>query len=199
MKKSASTLTSKCYRAETFCSYDAELPVECDDEYMTEDAEGVAQFRQPSHIPSMMVYLKYHVKLLDILSLALRALYSTEKSRIQIGLVGENWQTEVVTQLDSSLNEWQNTLPPIREQFIHVQEHSMSYIFSNIVLYDPKEPDPYRFARASNLYICRRVVQIQIHRPLMSRAGPMMRSSSSIICVGAARYFHFVSFPKRKC
>ena len=92
-------------------SFDADLPAECDDEYIVESADGSILFMQPADKPSKMMYLTCLGRLQDILSVALRALYSTTKSRIQMGLTGEKWRQGVVSELDSALNKWLDTIP----------------------------------------------------------------------------------------
>jgi hypothetical protein len=60
--------------------------------------------------------------------------------------------------------------------------------FKHIVRWDPNQEDSNIFACSSDLYVCYRIVQIQIHRPLMARTAV---SSSSIVCATSARYDRF--------
>jgi hypothetical protein len=57
---------------------------------------------------------------MEIIGFMSRTLYSTKKSRILSGLVGEEWERRVVTQLDSSLNGWKDSLPSHRESLLYV-------------------------------------------------------------------------------
>ena len=95
-------------------SFDADLPAECDDEYIVQTGDGSILFMQPINKPSRMLFLTCTGRLQDILSVALRALYSTTKARAQMGLTGERWQPDVVSELDSALNRWLDTVPEHR-------------------------------------------------------------------------------------
>lgn len=151
---------------------------------MFEDESGMLICQQPADKISVITFTIYHCKLVEILGVALRAFYSTDKARKQMGLVGDHWENDVVADLDSQLNEWLDSLPKACEHstFLSFPRNTLT---TEIVRWDPSEPDPTVFALSSNLYISYRVVQIQIHRPLMARTG---MSSSSIICATSARY-----------
>ena len=172
-------------------SFDADLPAECDDEYIVESADGSILFMQPADKPSKMMYLTCLGRLQDILSVALRALYSTTKSRIQMGFTGEKWRQGVVSELDSALNKWLDTIP----------QHCELRVSSRRYLQDT-ETFPCRTVRWSEaqqqtnwtsfiqsllLHISYNVVQIQIHRPLISSSNVQESSASSAMCVSAAR------------
>jgi hypothetical protein len=90
--------------------------VECDDEYW--EAENPADaFKQPPGKPSYAAAFTYTLKLMEIIGFMSRTLYSTKKSRILSGVVGEEWEQRVVTELDSSLNKWKDSLPAHRESY----------------------------------------------------------------------------------
>jgi len=76
--------------------------------------DGSIMFAQPLHRPSRMLYMTYMGRLQDILSVSLRALYSTTKSRVQMGLKGPHWEQDVVSELDSALNRWLDMVPEHR-------------------------------------------------------------------------------------
>lgn len=42
---------------------------------------------------------------------ALRTLYSTKKSKVRLGFVGERWEQRTVAELESSLNKWLASVP----------------------------------------------------------------------------------------
>lgn len=99
----------------TVHSFDADFPAECDDEYIVETDDGSVRFTQPIDRPSKMLYMTCMGRLQDILSVTLRALYSTTKSRVQMGLTGDRWKQDVVSELDSALNRWLDIVPEYRE------------------------------------------------------------------------------------
>jgi len=101
-----------------FGSFDADLPAECDDEHIIEIGDGSIMFAQPANKPSKMLFVTCMGRLQDILSVSLRALYSTTKSRVQMGLTGPRWEQDVVSELDSALNKWLDTVPEHRESNI---------------------------------------------------------------------------------
>ena len=87
-----------------------EYPVECDDEYWETDDPDKA-FKQPAGKPSRISAFIAHIRLAEILGFALRTLYSTKKSKMLVGLIGNEWECQVVTELDSSMNKWKDSLP----------------------------------------------------------------------------------------
>lgn len=42
---------------------------------------------------------------------ALGTLYSTKKSKVRMGLIGDQWEQRAVAELDSSLNKWNDSVP----------------------------------------------------------------------------------------
>jgi hypothetical protein len=58
------------------------------------------------------------IKLAEMLGFAHRTLYATKKSKILIGVIGNEWESRVVSELDSSMNKWQDNLPHFRETII---------------------------------------------------------------------------------
>lgn len=95
---------------------DVELPIECDDEYWeTEDPQKA--FQQPPGKPCSVSNFIHYIQLCEILGFALRTLYSTKKSKILTGLIGNDWEGRIVAELDSSLNSWKDSLPRHRSLF----------------------------------------------------------------------------------
>jgi hypothetical protein len=78
---------------------------------MFEDESGMLISQQPSDKTPLILFTTHHCKLVEILGLSLRAFYSTEKSRVRMGLVGHNWESEIVAELESRLNQWLDGLP----------------------------------------------------------------------------------------
>lgn len=91
-------------------SFDADLPVECDDEYWECD-DPEQNWNQPPGKPSKVSAFNTHLRLCEILSFALRTLYSTKKSKLLTGLIGDQWEQRVVADLDSAMNNWKDSLP----------------------------------------------------------------------------------------
>ena len=52
-----------------------------------------------------------HLKLTEILVFTLKTLYATKKSKALSGFAGEEWERRIVSELDSSMNKWKETLP----------------------------------------------------------------------------------------
>ncbi|KAJ8522103.1 hypothetical protein ONZ45_g1327 [Pleurotus djamor] len=106
------TLSSLLGRSCTIGSeeLDLDLPLEVDDEYW-EHPDPEKAFRQPDDKPSLIMSFNCSLRLMHILGTALRTLYITQKSRIALGLIGA-WEHPIVSQLDSKLNQWLDTLPP---------------------------------------------------------------------------------------
>jgi len=91
-------------------SFDLDYPIECDDEYWdTPDPEDA--FKQPPGKPCKVTCFIRAIKLAELLGFALRTLYATKKSKMLIGLIGNEWESQVVAELDSSMNKWKDSLP----------------------------------------------------------------------------------------
>ncbi|KAF8973128.1 fungal-specific transcription factor domain-containing protein, partial [Flammula alnicola] len=90
--------------------FDVDYPIECDDEYWeTEDPEQA--FKQPPGLPCTITGFVCALKLCEILAFTLRTLYSTKKSKILSGLIGNEWENRLVAELNSSLDKWKVSLP----------------------------------------------------------------------------------------
>ena len=97
-------------------SFDLDYPIECDDEFWnTSDPEQA--FKQPPGKPCKVSCFIWSIKLAELLGFALRTLYATRKSKMLIGLIGNEWESQVVAELDSSMNKWKDTLPHFRKTF----------------------------------------------------------------------------------
>jgi len=108
--KSVSEPTSSLILTHWFLSFDADLPIEVDDEYWEcEDPEQ--SWKQPPGKPSKVTAFNVHLRLCEILAFTLRTLYSNKKSKLLTGLIGGQWEERVVTELDSSMNKWKDSLP----------------------------------------------------------------------------------------
>lgn len=96
-------------------SFDVDYPIECDDEYWGPNGNSGQAFQQPSEKPSVITAFVYQLRLCEILAFTLRTLYSTKKSKIRSGLIGNEWDHRIVAELDSSLNKWKDSLPEVRK------------------------------------------------------------------------------------
>ncbi|KAJ6613998.1 fungal-specific transcription factor domain-containing protein [Mycena sp. CBHHK59/15] len=145
--------------------FDIEMPIVCDDEHWA------AGFRQPKNTPSAMAYFNCMLTLNRILSFGTKILYSTNRSKMLIGLVDQDWEEEVVVELDSALNTWLDSVP----------EH---------LRWDPERQDSdIFFDQSATLYCSYYHTQIIVHRPFipaMRRKKPTSLPSLSI-CNTAAR------------
>ena len=113
-------------------SYDADYPLEVDDEYW-EHPDPEQWFKQPTGKPSLVTAFNVFLKLKKLLAFALRAVvgtpgwglcsisltmvfqYSINKSKIQLGVDGQQWEQHIVSSLNSALNSWVDAVPDHRE------------------------------------------------------------------------------------
>ncbi|KAG8885519.1 hypothetical protein FRB97_000844 [Tulasnella sp. 331] len=153
------------------CSYDedidAHLPLEVDDEGWDESTQS---WIQPAGKPSQLSYFIQHSKLLEILTHAMRTLYSIKKLKVRLGFVGPDWEQDKVAELDSALNSWMERLP------LYLK-------------YDQHMETPF-YQQAVTLRIMFHYVQITIHRPFLQLSSSSRRAlslSSLAVCANAAR------------
>ncbi|KAG8885518.1 hypothetical protein FRB97_000843 [Tulasnella sp. 331] len=146
---------------------DAKLPLEVDDDNWDEATKSW---------PSGLSYLANYAKLIGILANAMSTIYSIQKSKINLGFVGKEWEERTgesfITALDSSLNAWLDALPD------HLR-------------WDP-HMGPTWYRQAAALKITFYYVQITIHRPFIQLSPSSKRVSllslpSLAICTNAAR------------
>ncbi|KAI0351878.1 hypothetical protein OH77DRAFT_1429177 [Trametes cingulata] len=150
--------------------YDVGLPIECDDEYWTNDDPEKA-FKQPPGKPSKLAYWTSMLRLAKIAEYALRSLYSIRKTRAQLSKERQQWEERVVTELDSELNRWVDTVPA------HLR-------------WNPDNCDNELFlGQSATLLVTYYQVQIMVHRPFITnyKRGSPNALASLIICTNAAR------------
>ena len=94
-------------------SFDIELPAECDDDYWEIDDDGHVSFNQPPGKTSRITGFIAYVKLTEMLAYATRTLYST-KSQVATHLSREEWEQQIVAEIDSAMNRWKDSLPDHR-------------------------------------------------------------------------------------
>ncbi|KAJ7749389.1 fungal-specific transcription factor domain-containing protein [Mycena metata] len=93
--------------------FDAELPLEVDDEYWegeTATTEGEA-WKQPSGKPARVTFFCCFIKLNNILAFALKMLYPLNKLKRLLAHRNPDWEEHVVAELDSALNNWVDSIP----------------------------------------------------------------------------------------
>lgn len=149
--------------------FDLDMPLECDDEYW-EHPDPDQAFKQPPGKPSLISYFVSFLKLNHILAFALRTIYSINKLKVLLGFVGQQWEQQIVAELDSALNKWIDTVPD------HLR-------------WDPNMDINDFFLQSYSLYSSYYHVQILIHRPFIpSPRKPSPLSFPSLaICTNAAR------------
>ncbi|KAJ7647080.1 fungal-specific transcription factor domain-containing protein [Roridomyces roridus] len=155
-------------RATTSDDFDLDLPIECDDAYW-ETSDPADAFKQPAGVPSLMTYMIFYLKLLDILAFAHKTLYSLKRSKKR-GAEADQWNQQVVAELDSAMNNWIDSLPD------HLR-------------WDPHREDFTFFQQSASLYAGYFHVRIQFHRlflPSLHRSSPLAYSSLAV-CANSSR------------
>ncbi|KAG6908595.1 hypothetical protein DXG01_003998 [Tephrocybe rancida] len=160
---------------------DIDFPIECDDEYW-DHPDPALRFKQPPNKPSYVTGFVVLLKLNQILTIILRTIYSTKKSKILLGFVGKQWEQHIVVELDSALNNWVDAVPD------HLR-------------WDPHRENVKFFDQSALLYCTYYYIQILIHRsfiPSPRKASPLSFPSLAI-CTNAARSCsHIVDVHQRR-
>ncbi|KAF7424023.1 hypothetical protein PC9H_009323 [Pleurotus ostreatus] len=159
--------------------FDLDLPMEVDDEYW-EHPDPDQAFKQPPNKPSLVTFFNCYLRLNQVLGIALRTIYSINKSKILLGFVGAQWEQHIVAELDSALNKWVDSVPD------HLR-------------WDPNREDLDFFSQSAMLYTHYYHLQILIHRPFIRKPSPLAFPSMAI-CTNAARTCsHIVDINSRRC
>ncbi|KAJ6553299.1 fungal-specific transcription factor domain-containing protein [Mycena capillaripes] len=148
---------------------DAELPVECDDEFWETD-DPTKAFVQPPDKPSQITFFNCYLRLNNLLATALKMLYTLNKTKKLLSYRDPAWEEHIVAELDSALNGWVDSIPP------HLR-------------WDPNRRDEAFFDQSVFLYCSYYQVQMTIHRPFIPtiRDGAPTSLPSLAICTNAAR------------
>ncbi|KIM42578.1 hypothetical protein M413DRAFT_120145 [Hebeloma cylindrosporum] len=149
--------------------FDLDWPVDCDDEYW-DNPDPEKRFKQPPNKPSLIAGFILYLKLHRILALSLRTIYSINQSKILLGFAKQQWEQDLVADLDSELNKWVDSVP----------DH---------LLWNPSRDDDNFFNQSVFLYAEYYYIQITIHRPFIpspSKPSPLSFPSLAI-CTNAAR------------
>ncbi|KIK55564.1 hypothetical protein GYMLUDRAFT_1017968, partial [Collybiopsis luxurians FD-317 M1] len=150
---------------------DVEQPTMCDDEYW-ETPNPDDAFKQPENTPSRLTYWVHYIKLIEILRFAQYSIYAARHLDPwgPTTLSAAEWNHKAVMELDSALNKWVDALP----DFLKYNPHQKDNVFAH---------------QSAMLYIVFYWVQIQVHRPFISRPGQKsaLTFPSLAICANAAR------------
>ncbi|KAH0588919.1 Transcriptional activator protein acu-15 [Termitomyces sp. J132] len=155
-------------RATVSADFDLDLPVDCDDEYW-ETADPAQAFQQPPGKPSKVSAFIAYIRLMEILEYAQRTLYAINRKRY-CGPAATQSNEEIVSHLDSELNQWFGDLPE------HLKWASCT-------------PGNSFYAQSALLHACYYHVRILVHRPfipLPKKPSPLPFPSLAI-CTNAAR------------
>ncbi|KAF5364445.1 hypothetical protein D9758_010673 [Tetrapyrgos nigripes] len=173
-------------RATSIQEFDLDPIIECDDEYWLSEVTS-QRFKQPVEKPSKVSFWASYVKLMQINVIADETIvrlfsrpyvvhaglkesqYSIKKPGLNFGLNVLPLH-EVVTELDSALNSWVDSVPA------HLRWDS------------PQQTDVF-FTQSALLWSTYYSVQIQVHRRFIPQTGYHAESPfpSLSICVNAAR------------
>ncbi|KAF7965830.1 hypothetical protein HWV62_41248 [Athelia sp. TMB] len=144
--------------------FDLDLPIEVDDQFW-EMGDSSASFQQPLGKPSLVTAFNYFLNLTQVMSFALRTLYSVNRSKDNLGgPQGPAWQEELVMQMNNAMTGWVDSVP----------EH---------LRWTPGMEDLVFSTQAATLYTSYYLVQILIYKPFIQRplAGKAHRSRSNAV------------------
>ncbi|KAF8142796.1 fungal-specific transcription factor domain-containing protein [Mycena galopus ATCC 62051] len=146
---------------------DADLLIECDDEFW-ETEDPARAFVQPAGKPARSTFYNCYLRLSNILAVALKMLYSLNKTKRLLSYRDQAWEEHIILELDSALNGWVDEIPP------HLR-------------WDPNRRDDAFFDQSAFLYCSYYNVQMTIHRPFIVPGAPSTSLPSLGICTNAAR------------
>ncbi|KAJ7451835.1 fungal-specific transcription factor domain-containing protein [Mycena galericulata] len=152
-------------RATSDTDYDVDYPIECDDEYW-ENPDPDMAFKQPPGKPSTLSFTVAYSKLLEILGMSQKTIYSVRKENKP-----EGWAQSVVAEIDAALDAWVDAIPD------HLR-------------WDPHMEHPVFGPQSAVLYASYYHVQIQVHRIFMTSPTPNAvpgNYPSLAICANSAR------------
>ncbi|PBK88475.1 hypothetical protein ARMGADRAFT_997130 [Armillaria gallica] len=129
--------------------FDLDFPLECDDAFW-DHPDPSQNFTQPSEQPSEISFFVYLLKLVNIMSYIKDIIYYTRKPLIVLGGQFRPPETEIVSNLDSVLERWMQSIPG------HLR-------------WDPNRKEQPFFNQSGFLYITYQYVRILLHRPYIPR------------------------------
>ncbi|KIY66985.1 hypothetical protein CYLTODRAFT_422928 [Cylindrobasidium torrendii FP15055 ss-10] len=148
---------------------DVEYPAACDDEYWF-PTNGAEAFVQPAGKPSSMAYFILALELSQMSSFCMRSIYCLGKMRALIAMDGKKWRQHLVTELDSTMNRWVDSIP----------EH---------LRWDPHQANDIFFKQSFIINLHFHHLKILAHRPFITSSKVESSGSlpSQTICTNAAR------------
>ncbi|KAF5323156.1 hypothetical protein D9758_016786 [Tetrapyrgos nigripes] len=152
--------------------YDLEPFIECDDSAWDSPFIDVSALA-PSKTSSS-AYWNYLIQLIEILSFTQRTLYSIRKSELveTMGISDTQWSENAARQIDSALNNWEDTLPS------HLK-------------WDPHHPNSIHLVQSATLHAVYYWIQMHAHKsfiPVLKRGGSVsIKFPSVAICMNAGR------------
>ncbi|KAF5323169.1 hypothetical protein D9758_016789 [Tetrapyrgos nigripes] len=152
--------------------YDLEPLIEFDDSAWDSPLIDVSALA-PSKTSSS-AYWNCLIQLIEILSFTQRTLYSIRKSELveTMGISDTQWSENAARQIDSALNNWEDTLPS------HLK-------------WDPHGPNNIHLVQSATLHAIYYWIQMHAHRsfiPVLKRGGPVsIKFPSVAICMNAGR------------
>ncbi|KAK0459300.1 fungal-specific transcription factor domain-containing protein [Desarmillaria tabescens] len=150
--------------------FDLDFPLECDDAFWSHP-DSSQNFTQPPEQPSEISFFVYLLKLVNIMSYVKDIIYYTRKPLMVIGGQRRPPETEIVSNLDSVLDRWVQSIPG------HLR-------------WDPSRKEQLFFNQSGFLYITYQYTRILLHRPYIPRTFDSKITStlypSVATCVEAA-------------
>ncbi|KAF5335057.1 hypothetical protein D9758_016330 [Tetrapyrgos nigripes] len=153
--------------------YDLEPLIECDDTAWDSSLQIDLSVLAPSKTSSS-AYWNCLAQLIEILSFTQRTLYSIRKPEMveTMGISDTQWTENAAKQIDSALNNWEDTLPG------HLK-------------WDPHGPNNIHLVQSATLHAIYYWIQMHAHRSFISvlkRGGPVsIKFPSVAICMNAGR------------
>ncbi|KAK0460067.1 fungal-specific transcription factor domain-containing protein [Desarmillaria tabescens] len=127
--------------------FDIGFPLECDDIYWNHP-DPARRFRQPAGRPSALSAFVCLLKLVNTITYVKRSIYHTRNPMILMGGQRRPPETEILSSLDSFLNQWLQSVP----------EH---------LRWNPNNQDGLFFNQSVFLHITYHYTRILVHRPYL--------------------------------
>ncbi|KAF8158681.1 fungal-specific transcription factor domain-containing protein, partial [Mycena galopus ATCC 62051] len=124
----------------------------CTTQYEEQTEDPARAFVQPAGKPALSTFFNCYLRLSNILAVALKMLYSPNKTKRLLSYRDQAWEEHIIAELDSALNGWVDEIPP------HLR-------------WDPNRRDDAFFDQSAVLYCNYYNVQMTIHRPFIVPGG----------------------------
>lgn len=178
--------------------------LECDDEYWL-DANSNPVFEQPPGQPSKIAFFNSWLRVKQIHAFTLRtvvrgiyatnfchadnlAQYAINRSKVAFGRAGPQWEQDIISEIDSALNAWKDSVPDHRK-LLKLIGMCRDVHLRLSVRWDPHREDHIFFHQSVFLWGAFYGLQINVHRTFIP--SPRTTSVNSLpslaICTNAAR------------